>query len=341
MASFKDADKIVPVLGKANTPREHGNYLPALQALGDLLAGCSPALTTSVLFFSDGKPSDSPPAGRGTAADKTRDQIVRTTEKAFRGQDPKTFRFHTVGFGPDNFATLKAMAQALPVGVGAFHESGLNLQSLKSTLASFSSSITETLLTVTPGPQRALSPVKKSAITAKWIVHRDVSGYKAPMDVDAAWEKFPRKYNVKIAETVFGSGGERNAFDCRFLGHPTIPATEQWVAKRNKYVEPDRQKELDFHRKNLVVQSQAGAYAAMFNRKVKEHERVRVLPGVEFLPAYLLVLEDGSYVFVEGKLTSNKFTKVGCIFHHPPHSSLFASPRSHHRVRDCFCNSQN
>lgn len=188
------------------------------------------------------------------------------------------------------------------------------VQSLTSTLASFSDSITETLLTVMPGPARALSPVKKSSTTTKWILQRDVYAFHAPESVMAMWKKLETRFNVKISETAFGSGGERNAFELRFLGADGAHKS-RWVAKRSKYIITDQTDEIRFHRKNLVAQSVAGAYATRFSVRIKSinHDRLSrgqsELPAIAFHKCYLLVLS-GEVVFVEEMLMDGKFIKV-------------------------------
>ena len=64
-----------------------------------------------------------------SSADKILALITSKTEAVCRSQLSTSFRFHTVGFGPDEFTTLQAMAAALPAGVGVFHKAGLSLRS--------------------------------------------------------------------------------------------------------------------------------------------------------------------------------------------------------------------
>ena len=69
-----------------------------------------------------------------------------------------------------------------------------------------------------------------------------------------------------VSESSFDSGGERNVFEMRFLapdGRTPVPG--DWVAKRNKHVEPSRERELEFHRMNLITQAMARQYATRFN----------------------------------------------------------------------------
>jgi hypothetical protein len=133
-------------------PRSHGNYLPALSTLHQLLrrqGGDSGDCIIHILFLSDGRPSDAAPKGPGSVEDKKAAQIIAQTVdllSPFCSTRRGRFKLHTVGFGNEDFEVLRQMASAIPHDGGCFHATKLNMQSLKSTISSFSSSITQSLL---------------------------------------------------------------------------------------------------------------------------------------------------------------------------------------------------
>ena len=100
----------------------------------------APVGAVNVLFFSDGRPSDT-----GANPKELADKLLRATADSCRATVellPEAFRFHTVGFGSgaaakDDFQLLRAMsdsfAQTFGVGtIGQFHNSGLQVRARSS-----------------------------------------------------------------------------------------------------------------------------------------------------------------------------------------------------------------
>ena len=119
-----------------------------------------------------------------------------------------------------------------------------------------------------------------------------------------------------MSEAAFESGGERNVFRLRFPGHPQLAG--EWVGKENKHIERNESKEVEFHRKNLVVQTVANKWAKKFNNEVEERPlsksvyRMR-LPSIKVCECYLFKLPTGRLLFVEPFL-EGKFTKWNSNF---------------------------
>ena len=305
-------------------PRSHGMYVPALERLGIVLKDMinhHPNTPTSVLFFSDGKPSDRPPKGKGeSSGDKVLKNVLLHTALACIGQSASTFRFHTIGFGAadGDFKTLEAMAamlnQSIGPGVAQFQKCGLKLHALTSALTSFSSSVTESILTVTPGEKvRQKRGVITSTVDTSWKRYSNVPAWAPPKTLGSRCLQNPHLFHIKISNTSFDSGGERNVFNFGFTNAAGIPNGDgkKWVAKRNKHVEADATQELDFHRRNLTTQYEAGELAKTFlaaTKKLCKNELSLFvnLPSIVFNPCWLLHLDE--YVFVEEKL-EGKWTK--------------------------------
>ena len=305
---FAEAAKTCGQLVHSMTPRSHGNYLPALGTLGRVLRASNrdqASGPTNVLFFSDGKPSDSTPPGHGTPKEKLLGGIVRKTLEACP-HDVPLLKLHTVGFGNDDFSILRAMASALPADAGTFHNSGLSLHALTRTLSTFSVSVSESRLTSSAGPARELRPVHKSAHPQTWVTHRGASVLHAPDGLDARWETLGR-FDVRITEAAFDSGGERNVFKLQF----DFPG--EWVAKENKHIERTGLKELDFHKRNLVTQAVARQWGLQFNRAVANCRCHVELPKISVSKCYLLSLASGRLLFAE-PFYQGTFTKWNSNF---------------------------
>ena len=256
-------------------PESHGRYLPALNVLETLLdfpLGMMPQATT-VLFMSDGRPSDSIPAGKGVSAtEKLSNMLVRRLTAAVEGcvdsakAGKSVFSFHTLGFGPaGDFDILKAMAQSIPNGMGTFHLAGLNARALAQAMSCFSSSIEESRLSSKQlGAARPLRDVmmrKTSAISEfAYKLYTDAIIYEAPPTVESDWVT-RGKCKVEVATEAFANGGERNAFFFRYKNQPAV----QWVAKEGKYVQAAFDQELEFHNKKLAAQVIASARAVEFS----------------------------------------------------------------------------
>ena len=83
--------------------------------------------------------------------------------------------------------------------------------------------------------------------------------------------RLPKLHEITISNRVMGFGGERNAYDARFV-HATgfTGPDEQWVVKESRY-EKSLEEEEAFHRKSLITQKWAELLAAEFNRQVRAH----------------------------------------------------------------------
>ena len=187
--------------------------------------------------------------------------IARHTINAVGNQSPATFRFQTIGLGSsgNDFQTLEAMAARVNTHVGSgvaeFHMCSLNQRALTSALSSFSSTVTESILTVTnttnPREARRLRQVVKSASDIAWKSHRQVRSYLSPKSLGAMFEPMKDRFDVRISETPFDEGGERYVYNFGKVDANGKTTTEKWIAKKNKHIEFGS-KELDFHRLNMV-----------------------------------------------------------------------------------------
>jgi hypothetical protein len=146
--TFQEASRLCKSFEKSTRPKSHGFYSAALikSAMGEVMKPFEP---TCVLFFSDGKPSDTAPRGKGDSNEKKKNLLVTKVLSVCNEmvKSKQTFKFHTIGFGKDeDFTILEAMALSLPNNMGQFHNSGLELGDLTKTITSFSTSVTESRL---------------------------------------------------------------------------------------------------------------------------------------------------------------------------------------------------
>ena len=203
--------------------------------------------------------------------------VARHTIKAVSNQSPATFRFQTIGLGASgsDFQTLEAMAGSVNGHFGSsvaeFHMCSLSQRVLTSAMASFSSTVTESILTVTntnpAREQRQLRTVVKSAADIAWQSHRQVRSYMSPKSLGATFEPMKGRFDVMISETPFDEGGERYVYNFSRVDSNGKRTAEKWIAKKNKHIEFGT-KELDFHRLNMVTQYISGELAEKFGLDV-------------------------------------------------------------------------
>lgn len=132
-----------------STPRSHGNYLPALDTVEDVIKnGAHSWCALSLLFLSDGRPSDhSTSFADGSSYDDVVDLITdRVIDLA--GLYGQQLSVSTMGFASrdQDFAVLEAMAGAArDAGAqGEFHRPGLSSEGLGTAIARSVSSLTAT-----------------------------------------------------------------------------------------------------------------------------------------------------------------------------------------------------
>ena len=298
-------------------PKGHGFYVPALEQLGALLAGFAGGLCfagvanypVNVLFLSDGRPSEQPGKGRGTSEEKTGAIIQRALAAACAQKMPASV--HCIGIGlPDQFGPLEALAKSLLVG--KFHHSKLSVQALKTTLSSFSSSITESRLSDV-GPKRALRKVQSSPVKSKpisqWTQYKCALVLQAPKDLSALRWTVNSYQDCAVCPTSFASGGERNVFKIVFGGNSEGMCSEEdvvgrgqmHVAKENKHIErastekERRLADVEFHKKSLVTQARAMKCAEVFTAECQMADVIGV-PEVTYTSCVLLMPGVGSPV---------------------------------------------
>ena len=134
----------------------------------------------------------------------------------------------------------------------------------------------------------------------------------APRRVDSTDWEFRGNFKVRMCDTAFGAGGERNAFLMKFLSGEESLQSNLFVAKEDKRVATGAE-EIEFHKQKLVAQKYSRRMAEIFNGEILEIvslSRFRKLaPRLSFPVSRLLMTEgpDKRVLFVEefipGKLT--------------------------------------
>ena len=294
--SFQTAKALLEAAraGGGIQPKDHGFYVPALQQLGALLADSTANYPVNVMFLSDGRPSEQPGKGRETAEEKIGAMIQHALAAACAQKMPASV--HCIGIGqPDQFGPLEAMAKSLHVG--KFHNSKLSVQALKTTLSSFSSSITESRLTGV-GPKRALRKVQSSPVQSKpthqWTQYKGALVLTAPKDLSALAWTVNSYVDFAVCPTSFASGGERNVFALAFGSSATGFHHQKYVAKENKHIEravTENERKLadvEFHKKSLVTQARARKCAEVFTAECQMADLVGV-PEVTYTSCFLLM----------------------------------------------------
>lgn len=202
-------------------PRSHGPYLPALRRLRRLLSLAQPYFadhaTTSVLFLSDGRPSDQVDE-RELAA------LIKAELAPLVGLE----RFQLLGFGDADERTLQMMAEAVPGRVGTFDViSGPGgYTSLAQSVSTFSSSVAVSRISSVSAiaHQKQLRRLRHAPLTGQldMYLYPDCDIELPPKRLgDFLGELLPLRgvHNLYIASTMLGHGGE-----VRSVLPPTISA---------------------------------------------------------------------------------------------------------------------
>lgn len=137
-----------------STPRSHGNYLPALDTVEDLItSGSHGWCALSLLFLSDGRPSDHSTSFVDGSSFEDVVDLITDRVSALAERYGQQLSVSMMGFaGPDqDFSVLEAMAVAArDAGAqGEFHQPELSSEGLGTAIAHSVSSLTATRLRFT------------------------------------------------------------------------------------------------------------------------------------------------------------------------------------------------
>ena len=85
-----------------------------------------------------------------------------------------------------------------------------------------------------------------------------------------------------VSNRVFGFGGERNAYEARFLSKCNFTSSdEKWIVKESRYEKTLEEEDL-FHRKSLITQKWAELLAKKFNEQAAQLGLVG-LPTISYM----------------------------------------------------------
>lgn len=319
-------------------PRSHGNYVESLEVAETIIqheldlfieldASDIPAFT--VVFISDGKPSDNRPEQKI----RRRNSMVRIASKL---QSKMTFLGMGIGSSGSDFTEMQNLTNIVRScdAEGTFVHAGLNPASISTTLSSMATTLTTTrndLLSKrdhnTPKTEKAYTMRKKS--DEKLQVRRETSNVTRylydHMNLVYPWRKMTFFNNeasgFEVEKDPFGRGAERLAHMFHEIKH-TCRGWERvgkpMVAKESRYIEDEETKE-KFHTSFCRVQHKAKELALQFNRAVQKapllqpsEDEVSVPPPINFLKCsiyeYTNIWLEQCGLLVE-KYLKGKFTK--------------------------------
>ena len=291
-----DASLAAHITAALDEPRSHGPYLPALRMMNKLLAlsarHLKPIARISVLFLSDGKPSDR--IDEGVLRKQIQEELRKVGELT-RRPAPSLEQFQLLGFGEAHEGTLRMMADAVPGRLATCEivRGTDGYTSLAQSVSTFSSSVTVSRIS-------SVSAVAHNKPLRR--VNRFVTGGSL-MDLypECEIELPPKKlgdflgalqplrglHDVYIASTMLGHGGERNAYLMRFARDNNFTSSdEEWVVKESRH-ERDELQEHEFHKKALVTQRTAEELAQRFNEEAVSLGLVG-LPKVSYMTSCFL-----------------------------------------------------
>lgn len=157
-------------------PRSHGNFLPALELAQSLLEEeCHGSCAMSLLFLSDGKPSD--PTEKLYPSGPPREELIASEVASLAESFGQQLSVSTLGFAnrDQDFSVLEKMAKAAQdAGAsGEFHRPELSSAGLGTAIARTVSSLTATrtrltLLAEQSGPRRPVRQVARERAGGFW-----------------------------------------------------------------------------------------------------------------------------------------------------------------------------
>jgi Mg-chelatase subunit ChlD len=301
------------------------NYLPALESTAKLLhkyAHDNAAL--SVLFLSDGEPSDAKHLNITLpAAEKHIHNKVREIAQAFGGR----FHFMAAGFASNrqDFSVLEAMAKTVQETGG---ETAATFMHCKKLYSAVGSAVSNLVASTTKTRTALRGERQQGGRTARGIASESASGacldwgfyiIKENLVYNPGTKEFVRDSGLppgalsidnaaKARATTHcpppylamnkhhcGEGAERLAFRC-FLANKEDDESfvfEPMVAKETNLVERIEEN-FEYHRSFAETQSLANHLAEQFNSRMKglQHYDAKKTPMITFLKCSILMLED-------------------------------------------------
>ena len=177
-----------------------------------------------VLFMTDGKPSD-PVDARvlpGALA-----EALRVLHEAC----PKV-SVQLLGFGEADTRTLEAMVAALPGGVASCNLVRNDVATLQQSVSTFSNSVSVSRISSVAnhsGPRRPLRRINRSLVERR-EVYAGCEVYLPPKKLgsfEGELRRLPKLHEIEISNRLFGYGGERNAYEARFITKNGFTSSEE------------------------------------------------------------------------------------------------------------------
>ena len=298
---------------RTEKPAQPGNYIPALAAAErQLLLNQSGSCALSLLFLSDGKPSD----GNGRASmSSTRGSLVRnqlhSRLETLCSKFGRRLTMKTVAFGKahEDFGMLRSMAEKAELyGTDSdFCDAVLSVEGLTRAFSSLTTSMTCTRTEMTEiggTSQRTVRSTVREPVTMigqrvnshdwklyyqfrqlKWGRSSARRGWDfQPVD-DVSFHGVNRAgaFAFAVKNNYFGEGAERMVQEFRLLDAANRQIGKNLVAKQSRFVEHDDKAE-EYHKIFCQTQSKAQVLAEKFNKVLSTLPGVdSTVPRIEFL----------------------------------------------------------
>ena len=314
-------NKLVDLL-KSSEPKFEGNYIPALDTAEEkLYSNTNGSCALQLLFFSDGRPSDTTEAvfdelgGRMSLSTQGRHlHHIQKKISKLASRFGRRLTVSTMGFGPkdEDFSVLKGMASSAEAygSDSSYVNASLDVQALTTGLIRFSSTLSTTKTECTDlgtGSARTVRDVNRESSTSRmrketragdnWDVFRVPEGGDKRMVSKATWDVARKDWinqpltsgnaaGVAMHKEVVGEGAERMVRRFRHVDAYNEFVGEELVAKESRFVEDFGQGK-DFHMTFCKTQATAQQFALAFNRKLdelsSEDNNLASLPRIQFL----------------------------------------------------------
>lgn len=306
--------------------KSHGNYIPALELVNDILAESRDNCAILVFFLSDGKPSDHF-TNRSSYLNfvDSKERYVNSMLQYVRGichnfGSHLTFGFFGFANASSDFSVLKKMSEIAKISGAkvSFFAEGVQCGSLRGVLSSLVTSLIDTrsLLSSILPPTKMTNTQSRRPNMAKELNYFTLDAAFMPDE----WCFYGQKDRIKRVKPVlsknrrtvfveiplisslatgiaiknkyFGEGSERVVYKMTEVDRNNKPVGDDLVLKINPLVEEDGHDQLIFHEIFGETQREASRLAMKFNERLDFLKVPKEVPRINFLECTYYTITD-------------------------------------------------
>jgi hypothetical protein len=323
--------------------KSHGNYVPALELVDDILCDSSDDNCALLVFFlSDGKPSDTCTNRsfyQGKNAKEFYENAMMTYIDSICNKFGSRLTFGFFGFASESsdFTVLQDMSRFAKVSGAkvSFFAEGVQCGALRGLLSTLVTSLTDTRSLLS-----SIVPTKSSStFLRRPDLIKEISTASDTIFIRDEWNFYGQRENIQrvkifmqrgkkvfteiplisgaakglaIKKKFFGEGSERIVHKMTEVDKDNRPVGELLVLKINTFVEENGKNQLIFHEIFGETQREASRFATKFNERLEFLKVPKEVPRIKFLDCtyYTAMINGWEHSFlVEKRLEIMKFKK--------------------------------